>query len=162
MVEIISDVDVATALGTLATQTAIVMDTSHATALLQSFLMKKVRAHVRSKGATTDDDGILVGMARGDATITEIKAALETVQLERDMQTQANRRVVLFETLMYLRGSGDGVTQFAEREVSLGGGNGIPFEDGDGWQWFAYNYSDGNLTTGQSLHLHATIYGVWL
>ncbi len=142
---------------------AIAVETGHATGLLRSFLMKKVRAAVIVQGGVADE-AILIGMARGDATVTQIKAALEDVQLEDDRKTQAAKRDVLFETLTPLHMVANTVgPNSVVIEASLGGGGGIPFEKGDGWQWFAYNPDSGALSAGsQTLIGHATYWGIWL
>ncbi len=162
MVEILSDSSAANSLGTLATLTALVIETGHATGLLRSFLMKKVKARFRTVGRTVGDEGLMVGMARGGASITEIKAAIEAVQFQEDQQNQGAVREVVHEAIALLHPVGDGTMESAEIMVSLGGGKGIPFGEGVGWQWFVYNLGDGSLTTGAKLHMHATYWGVWL
>ncbi len=162
MVDILSDSSAANSLGALTTLTALVIETGHATGLLRAFLMKKVKARITTVGRTIGDEALLVGMARGGASITEIKAALEDVQLQEDLAIQGAKREVIHETLALMTRSGDGTTEEAEFMVSLGGGKGIPFGEGVGWQWFAYNLGDGSLTTGSKMHMHATYWGIWL
>ncbi len=147
-------------LGTLAQGIVMDIETAHGTGLLVSFLMKKVIAEIV---LDTPDSGdiIRVGMARGDATITEIKTALELTQLERDQQDQANVRVVLFETMRLLAETSGG-TRPLRIEQSLGGGLGIPFEDGDGWKWFGYNAGANDFVSGAMLFICGHYYGVWL
>ena len=76
MVEILTDKLGGATLGTLASSTAQIVEQGHATGLLQSFLMKKVKYRVTFHGP---DQGniLLLGMARGDASITDIKGAVE-------------------------------------------------------------------------------------
>ncbi len=137
------------------------IESAKGTGLLQSFLAKKLRAHIT--WLTPDaEDTILVGVARGDATVTEIKAALETEQVERDMQDQANVRVVLHETVHLMHADVNSRIDPIDMEISLGGGKGIPFEDGDGWQWFAYNIDNADLVAGGEVVGYAVMYGVWL
>ncbi len=159
MVEILKDTTRGVALGTILTATALSVESGHGTGLLHSFLMKKVMANVGIRAGTIGEL-IIVGLARGDASVGEIKAAMEAVQLERDIVTQASNRVVLYETLRIL--NLDPSQQPMHYEVSLGGGKGIPFEDGDGWQWFVYNVGSATLTTGALISMDATYYGVWL
>lgn len=163
MVEIIVESVDAFGLATLVSKTAVVVQSDHSTGLLQSFLMKKVRVAMVLK--TPDaGDAIILGMARGDATVTEIKTALETIQLERDLQQQANVRMVIHELTRAFPGleSANGGVRVLNYEVSIGGGKGIPFEDGDGWKWFCYNLDDGDLIAGSEVMGQNTIYGVWL
>ena len=163
MVEILTDSVDAFGLGTLASKTALVVQSDHGTALLKSFLMKKFIANLALK---TPDAGdvIIVGLARGDATVTEIANALQATQFERDLQTQANRRMVLMESLRIFHGTdtANGGMRALHYEVSVGGGKGIPFEDGDGWQWFVYNPDDGSLAAGSEIMGIVVYFGVWL
>ncbi len=146
----------------LAANTAVVFNNNFGTGLLRSFLMKRVKALFFLKGAVAGEL-FLVGIARGDATVTEIKTALEQVQLERDLQDQANTRVILHDSLELITGLAADSTGMAKIEISLGGGKGIPFEEGDGWQWFIYNVDDGAASAGsQQIQGRATYYGVWL
>lgn len=163
MVQILKDIT-ESGLGTLASQTALIVETSHATGMLESFLMKKVKATVTLKSMTDNEGPIIVGMARGDASITQIKAALENIQLERDGLKQAENRLVCQETLTTLMMDSSGGLAVKEIEISLGGGKGIPFGIGDGWQWFVYNADvvGGGLTSGGYVNVNATYYGVWL
>ncbi len=144
-------------LDTLAINTALVLLSGRSTGMLQSFLMKKVLADVHLSLPDVGDT-IMVGMARGDATITEIKAAMEMTQRERDMTQQASVREVLWETVRMLTDE----VPYVRIVESIGGGKGIPFEDGDGWQWFAYNMGDNAQVGGASVVISATEYGVWL
>ncbi len=163
MVEILRDQTAlgGAALATLATGVAVAVINASGTGLLADFLMKRVVADICP--ITFDSmDIITVGMARGDATVTEIKAAIELTQLERDMQDQANVRVVLWETVRTVFDNGDINPQPQRVEVSLGGGQGIPFERGDGWQWFCYNGGANDQVAGAFLFIDATYYGVWL
>ncbi len=160
-VVILKDFFLSQALGTLNAQIALSIETGHATGMLRSFLMKKVMGTLVLKTPDAGDT-LLCGMARGDATITEIKAAIEMAQVERSMQNQADVRVVLHETLLVIVGKETDRTETVEIEKSLGGGNGIPFEEGDGWQWFTYNLNSSNLVAGSNLTGEFTYYGVWL
>ncbi len=162
MVEILPmrNTDGGVALDTLAKTIAMSIESSQGSGLLQSFLMKKVA--VDANLITPDSgDTIIIGMARGDATVTEIKAAVEQIQLERDLVDQANARQVLWETVRVLSDEG-GFPKTVRIVESLGGGKGIPFEDGDGWQWFAYNAGGNDQVAGAFVHLSGVYYGVWL
>ncbi len=162
IVEILSHTNVFS-IASLATKTAVVTNSQFGTGLLSSFLMKKVRLLAFLKAAVAEET-VIIGMARGDATVTEIKTAIENIQLERDLQDQANIRVVLMETLgIFASSTSLTAKAVIEMEVSLGGGKGIPFELGDGWAWFAYNPDNGNLSAGsQEVIMQASYYGVWL
>lgn len=156
-VEILKDTANGTALSTLADDTVLSVESGHGTGMLQSFLCKKVSASISISGLAADQP-VIVGMARGEANVTQIKTAITQSQLERDAKDQAEIRDVLHETLRVV----DSLHNNVEITVSLGGGKGIPFEDGDGWQWFVYNFSGGSLTTGAKFHGNTTYYGVFL
>ncbi len=161
MVEIIPEHIDTFALSTLGSKTAITVESQHSSALNSSFLMKRVRGNLLLKAAD-QGDVIILGMAMGDASVTEIKTALEQTQLDRDPPTQANTRVVLHETLTALVGRTTAQVDREKIDISLGGGKGIPFEKGEGWQWFAYNPDDGALQAGAEVMGQLTYYGVWL
>ncbi len=161
MVEILPFLQSTIAVGALAAGVALDIETAHGNGMLADFLMKKVKAECVLM--TPDaSDVLVIGMARGDATIAEIKVALEQTQLERDMSDQANARKVLHETLRVLSEPSGGFTDPVQIEVSLGGGKGIPFEKGDGWKWFVYNLGANDQVAGAFLHIYGTYYGVWL
>ncbi len=150
-------------IASLAAQTAVSIESGHGTGLLSSVLLKRVHATVTIRGAVADEI-VVIGMARGDATVTQIKAALEDIQLERDRKGQAAKRDVLFETVDTIQcvAIAAGPSQ-SKMEISLGGGKGIPFEKGDGFQWFAYNPESGAHSAGsQTVLVDATYYGIWL
>ncbi len=148
---------------TLAGETASIVESGHSTGMLQDFLMKRVRAMWALTGGVAGEL-FLIGMARGDATVTEIKAALEDIQLERDRTTQASKRKVLHETLKLIgAGTTTEGTLMVEIDVALGGGKGIPFEKTDGWSWFIYNVLSGAASNAsQVISGQSTYYGIWL
>ncbi len=152
-----------TALATLAPAIAVSVVTTHGTGLLNAFLMKKARGTLWIDDMDASDM-LIVGMARGDATITEIKAALENADVARDRTGQASIRQVVNETLTLIwrdAAAGD-VRQSMEIEVSLGGGKGIPFGEGQGWQWFVYNAGANAQVAGALFNMEMTYYGAWL
>jgi len=151
-------------LGTLGANIAIPIEVSHATGLLNAYLMKKVSALIAVTNLTPGQGPIIVGMARGGASVTEIKTAIENPDVDRNRKGQASVRDVLHETLVYLKPNG--VADTADKTmvvVSLGGGKGIPFDEGEGWQWFAYNADTAALsTTDPRVHVNVTYWGAWL
>ncbi len=147
--------------GALTANVALAGGTDYATGLLASFLMKKVEfSHFLE---TPDaEDLLIIGMARGDATITEIKTAIEKKQVERSKKDQANTRDILWETVRHISANSAADSMAIHQVVSLGGGKGIPFEEGDGWQWFIYNKGLNDQVAGAFVRSNATYYGVWL
>ncbi len=149
-------------LGTLAAVTAVSILAQHGTGILNAYLMKKVHARIWAE-ETDSNDMFLVGMARGGASVTEIKSAIEISQLDRSKKNQASVRDVLMESLTLLGpGNDGGGTLNKDLNVSLGGGNGIPFDEGEGWQWFVYNIGQNAFVAGSFVGIDATYFGAWL
>ncbi len=148
----------AVALATLAVNTALQIGQR---TLTQSFLAKHLRATYVLRDADAGDT-IVFGMARGDQSVTNIKTALELAQLERDQVNQAQARQVLFETVRTITIStvAPGAEHFID--IPLGGGKGIPFEDGDGYQFFAFNVGADAQVAGATALVFGDITGVWL
>lgn len=155
---------VATAVASLGSVTAILLSADIDTELVRSFLVKKVMAQFFIDGSVVDE-AVLIGMARGGTSITQIKTALETIQTDRDDSKNALTKEVLMETVRIIGaglsdGSGNLVINY---EVSLGGGKGIPFAATEGWTWFAYNPAGGPLSAGSQVVVgHVSYSGIWL
>ena len=160
----------AAALGTLAGQTALALNTAFNT-LTASFLMIRIRYFLQYVGRTAADDGpVLIGIARGDATAAEIGTAIlegnpsgpaDTTQ----MLTQDNAWVVFQNTLVpFNTASGDGTEGFVNNSewISFGGKRGIPALEDNGFQVFAFNAGSGSLATGGSINGICQIQGRWL
>ncbi len=164
-IQIISEQEVNISQGTLASRTALDLITDHATALKEPFLMKKVRMQVLWNTVTpVNMFRVVIGMARGDASITAIKAALEDNLFERNLKGQAAKRDVMFETItpVTIRSFDDVTGLFDTGMISLGGGKGIPFDEEIGWKWFSFNRSAGALTTGSTMDVLGNAWGIWL
>jgi len=164
-IQILSHQEVNVSIGTLASRTALVVLSDHATALKTPFLMKKTRMLIEYLGITAGEASrIIIGMARGTVSVTQIKAALEDNLFDRTKKDQAAKRDVMHETITPVTWeSFDGTAAlFDTGMVSLGGGGGIPFDEDIGWQWFAWNMSGGAMTTGSTFHLLGTSWGIWL
>ncbi len=159
MVEILPGNVAFVALGTLAAGVAVIVDD---VVMTDAFLAKHYRAQF-ALTASDAGDAIIVGIAQGDATVAEIKSALEQKQLKRDTTLQDTARKVLFETTQLITVgdiSQEGVTHMID--VSLGGGKGIPFKEDDGYAVFAYNAAPDAFSTGALLIGHFHLTGVWL
>ncbi len=158
----------ALALATLAGRTAIVLRSF--SAITATFLMQRFRYLLQLVGVTTADDGpILVGIAKGDASLTEIASAMieanttgpgDTTQ----SLTQDETWVVYQNTVRAFNLSGgDPTGRFVvDMWQRFGGKNGIPALEGTGFQLFAYNAGSGALTTGSSVNGLCHVQGVWL
>ncbi len=157
----------AIALGTLGGRSSVVL--FGLTGLTATFLMHRYRLFIQLIGRTADDDGpLLIGIAKGDATTTEINAAMIAVNTvgpgdTTQMLTQDNAWVVYQNTVVPVLFNGDGLQgQPTSDWVKFGGKNGIPATEGTGFLLFAYNAGSGALTTGQVLNGLAHIQGRWL
>ncbi len=164
-IQIISEQAVNVSLGTLASRTALLLLDDHASALNEPFLMKKVRITAHLTGLTAGQGlRISIGLARGGASVTQIKSALEDNLFERNKKGQAAKRDVLSESLteVTIENFDGTICNFDSGMISLGGGKGIPFDEDIGWQWFIWNKSASGMTTGSVFALIATYWGIWL
>ncbi len=159
MVEIIPQ-SARDSLGTLAANTALAV-CSQSASNTAAFLAKKVIMSAILDGFTAGEGPITFGMARGDASVTAIKTALEQAQVDRNAKQQGTARDVIWETVRNMEMIAGGKS-WVHIEVSLGGGQGIPFDVDDGWKWFVFNHSGVALTTGAVIVCDGVVYGVWL
>ncbi len=154
------------ALGTLAANTAVLAEGPN---IEEDFRVMKSEVYAVVTGLTAAQGaGLLLGMSNGRLTIAEIAECLN---------------------MAGPLGPSDRVrTEFAERQCHIIGALRIPdiaeteavFEDGvtrgqkmvdkfpwtytdtDGWDFFVWNPSGAGLTTGATMHLQATHFGVWV
>ncbi len=156
------------ALDTLAGRTAILLRSF--SAITATFLMHRLRYFLQYVARTADDDGpLLVGIAKGDASLAEIAAAMIEANTigpgdTSQVLTQDETWVVYQNTVKAFNMSG-GVA--AERFVGddwikFGGKNGIPALEGTGFQLFAFNAGSGALSTGSSVNGLVHVQGRWL
>ncbi len=162
--ETISDV----ALGALGGRSAITLGSAF-NGILSTFLMKRYRIWIDLEGVTSGEGfPFLVGLARGDATVTEIAAAMnegntagpgDTTQV----LTQDNSFVVVQKTVRAMhRDQADLTRSHLTIDMKMPGKNGVPFLEGAGWRSFIYNADDDVLTTGATVQGQAQYWGVWL
>ncbi len=153
------------ALGALAADTALVLNSTFGSGLTQSFLIKQVLMMFAINGLTADES-VIMGLANGSATVTEILAALtQNITNPDDASSPpvaAQRIIILWETLRVFTGVGGGGKATINEKISLGGGKGIPVKEATGMAIFAYNPSTGALTTGAVVNGLITLRGVWL
>lgn len=158
MVEILPQ-NHAVSLGTLATATALTVGT---TAITEPFLMKHLRGTWLCRDPDVGDT-LLVGLARGDASVAEIKVAIELNQTERDQVNQAQARIVAWETVRTMTAlTGAQGMQSDHIDQTLGGGGGIPFDADDGWQFFVMNIGSNDQVAGATVNFRGDVTGVWL
>ncbi len=155
------------ALGTLAARTAIILTTQFNNPT-NAFLMRRVRFFLQLIAREANDDGpILIGCAHGDATVSEISAAMVernvngpddvTSMLDQDTAWTVYQNTVR-AILPYIATEG----QAPDEWLSFGGKNGIPAMEGSGMVIFAFNSGSNALTTGSSVNGIAMVQGVWL
>ncbi len=158
----------AQALGTLAGRTALELN-SVMDSITAPFLMKQFRYIIQVTGHTVSDDGPLVLLlAKGDATITEIASAMN----EQNTTGPSDTSQVLTEdllTVMYNNTviafvfSGEGTEAVIDTGwLPLGGKRGIPALEDTGFSLFVYNCGSGSLATGAVANGQAWVRGVWL
>ncbi len=160
MVEIIP-IQIRTSLATLAVNGALIIQSAHGSAMTRAFLGKHVRMDVWLESPDAED-AILVGMSQGEASTAQIKTAVEQVQIDTDLKQQGAVRDVLFETTRVLHANVNAEAMVVRIDVTLGGGKGIPFEVGGGFQWFAYNAGLDDQVSGAVVVGEGSLTGIWL
>ncbi len=143
--------------GTLATITAVITD-SLMTGITTNFLLKKVKAEIVVEDLTAGE-GVIVGVASGAASISDIAAVLNaSIFGPAETDEQALTKQIYWETLRMI----ESLNPVYSIDQSLGGGKGIPQFETVGFQWFVYNPTGGTLTTAPLLSGVAAYYGVWM
>ncbi len=151
------------ALGTLDNAAGILIGTKPA--ILERFRIIKSEAWSTINALTSGEGvGIILGLADGDFSISEIEQAIETNGPlgPNDLPNAAQaERFIMFVGMT----DGEvGTTQVFENEK---GGHSMEntvrwtFARTKSWNWFAYNLGD-QLTTGSTLVLRAKSFGVWV
>lgn len=154
----------ADALGTLASETALVINTTFGSGITQSFLIKQVLMNLRIDNQAAAD-GVIIGLCNGSATVAEIASALTTLITDPDDASSpavaAARQNIFWETLRMLAGA-TAPAQVINEKISLGGGKGIPVKEATGLAIFAFNPGNNALTTGSTVQGIVTLRGIWL
>ncbi len=156
------------ALLTLAAKTALLINGS-LQSIKSTFLMKRIRHFLQLTGRTADDNGpIIVGCARGDASVSEINAALTEFNPTgpedvTQSLTEDSAWVVFHNTIVPLVPKADQTFAMSDPQwMSFGGKNGIPALEDVGMQVFVYNSGSSALTTGSLIEGNSWLQGVWL
>lgn len=146
-----------TSLGTLAATTA--LSCTGAPALTEDFRVTKLDYWMAVDGLA-GGERILVGMADGELSISEIEEALESGPIDRNdnaVLEQSHRPVWPLEILQ-------GTSTVVEGKT-VAQGSVTPrwtFGDADSWEWWVYNLESGALTTGADLKIFTKWFGVWV
>ncbi len=159
----------ALALDTLGGRTALIVNSAF-NGITATFLMFRLRYFLQYVARTADDDGpLLVGVARGDATLAEIQNALLEANTAgpgdtSQMLTQDETWSVYQNTVtVFNRSGGDPTERFVDTAwIGFGGKNGIPAIEGTGFQLFVFNAGSGALATGSSINGLVQVQGRWL
>ncbi len=159
------------ALGSLGVRSSIALQTGW-TSPEASFLMKRYRMILQVTSLAIQDDGpIIIGLANGNATTTEMNTAMNQINTEgpsdpTQMLAQDNVWVIYQNTLetftMVQDTAGDVYQGFLTTDWKSFGGKGIPNIEEAGVQVFAYNSGNGTLTTGGVVSGVVQIQGAWL
>ena len=148
--------------GALASDTAIIMTSGFDTEMVAPFLVKQVQFQAGWHDVDPTD-GLIIGLAQGDASVGEISVAINTAALDPGDVGAASlvtkKKIIFWETLTYL----SGLQNTVNMRASIGGGKGIPLAEDHGVTVFIYNPSfAAALTTGSIVHFAVTLKGVWL
>jgi len=151
-------------LGTIAGAAALLIGTKLATT--EDFRILKSEVFAAITGATAGElVGLLIGIADGDLTTTEIEEAIElngpldrhaTIESERSMRFVKLFGAVVRESagseLVFVAEGGAAMMEVKPRWT---------FGLGKSWNWFVYNLAAAP-TTGASVQLRAKSFGVWV
>ncbi len=154
------------ALGGLADDAAIKLS---ALVMEEDFRMLKSEIMCVINNLTTlEGQGLYLGIANNELTVAEIAAAIVTGgplnRNDRGTVETAMRNVKLFAALAAQAFA----TQVERQMVNESGGPLITikhrwtYSDPEGWCWFVFNGTGAALTTGASVELTATSFGVWV
>ncbi len=159
------------ALGALAADTVLSLNTALSSGLTQSFLIKKIDLRL-TIGNFGESDSIIVGCAVGTASVAEIASGIRDVTLDPDepgeMGEPGLSNIIYWETLRLFTGTRpdssavNGHGNVVNESVSIGGGKGLPMKKSHGIQVFAYNPQAAAILTGASVRGLVIIKGVWL
>ncbi len=159
---------VASALSTLTANEAIIINTELGTALGRSFLMKKLKLSGLLSTVDAADGNMCMGLARGDATVAEIAAAMNEFNASgpedtTESLTEDEVWTVIQKSVVWAK---QGIQTSDTKhdllivdEISFG--RGIPAIEDQGVSIFVYNGGP-SLTTGALASVHAQLWGVWL
>ncbi len=156
------------AIATLAANTALILNQQ--TAFTRSYLVKQVQYNV-GYNVVTGPSSVILGLANGTATITEIAAALNTLVIDPDDGSSpallAQKSIIWWETLRFMGndsvGNGAaGQSVSLNERISIGGGKGIPIIEDNGILVFVWNPTASTLSTASLMAGLIILKGVWL
>lgn len=142
-------------IGQLASLTSILLGSQYDTELEESFFLRKMKLSGIIQNLAAGE-GITIGLCRGDATVAELDAELETSSPHKGPDLEPKDRKIL-----------DTISIVAENPVVNWEPKlppkGYPLQRETGFQLFAYNQT-GAAMTNATLVLRSliTMWGVWL
>ncbi len=136
--------------------------------LQKGYRLIKTRLAAHAVGVTSGEGGgLILGIANNDLTAAQIEASLEAggplFRGDRDLEEQAERFTKIVGAVAQAQ-------NVSTEHKFTGPENGSPWEfvsrwsfplGTAGWKWFVYNLGTG-MTTGATVRILATHYGVWL
>ncbi len=153
------------ALGTLASDAALLLSSEFATTIDRTFLIKKIKYFLKISGLTQGNGPLICGLSRGDASAAEVAAAFTELNSVGPSDTTQERTQddvwnVLQNSWMPFRGEGDGASEELFDEISLG--KGLPALENQGVQLHVFNADAAALDTGGVVKGRVQLWGVWL
>jgi len=154
--------DISQALGALGGGSAILIATGQGT-MLSAFRMLKSKIAGQVTGLTSGEakGQLMLGIANGNLTLAEIEAAIESngpVDRSDRVLTELAERAVFYIGRFMPPGVVATDFMFGDFEPKVR----WSFGETDGWNFFVHNLDATALTTGATVRLKATHFGVWI
>ena len=147
-----------TDLGTLSAETAVILASDYSGSLAADFFCTGSRVALAA-GNLIADDSIIIGIAVGAASATEIRDTLLS-ELSADpydatsIIAEAQDQIVLWQTLRMINNTHPVVNEYMSMP-----GKGIVFREDKGVSLFAYNANNSALTTGSDVRGEIVYFG---
>lgn len=155
-------------LGALAGGTAVKSNT--VLAITDDFRLIKATLVNFIEGLTAGEGkGLILGICNADLTAAQIEAAMEAAgPLNRNDRDKAEAAMRFAKVLACAGALGPAASDTEGQFLNEHGGPIIDavvrwtFSKSIGYAFFVYNYDNSALTTGATVRLHVTAYGVWV
>ncbi len=152
------------ALGALGSSAAVLFG---GLALTEDFrLLKSEVVALVNNLTTTQGEGLIFGICNGELSATEVDECIEAAgpldRNDRVSSERAMRNVKILGVLKKNAGAdGEGFFEDEGGTRILRSKHRWTYSNPEGWDWFIINIG-GSLTTGATLQIQATHYGVWV
>ncbi len=111
-------------------------------------------------------DQVLIGMANGALSVTEIAESISSNgpddRNDRAGMETAERAVFLVAQMREPSAQANGINEAIGDNLALNENFRWTFTPTEGWDWFAFNPLGGAITTGAVVKIFAKHYGVWV